>query len=532
MKKYLLLFLLAGSVTLLNAQSGSPKGLNNTRGKSMASQQFRGNESAAVPAKYARLMPDLTRANSILNDSVKYRLKTFTEYTDTSVIRTTNTMDRETMKLTKLEEHYISGSWVPFTRTTEEFDNNGFPAVVLVEAWTGSSWTGISRTTSSYTPAGSLLSSNSDQWIGGAWTTVLKFTCQYDAHENCTYRCLEMIVEGTTIYGYRYKFTYDSQNRQLEAIWETTGAEGWVNHSRIAHTYLSNPYTDIILQQEWVNGAWMDSYRQTYIYDQQNQEISHESEVWSGTAWEKEGRESYTYRNDGKILSHLTEKWNVDKWVSESRESYSYDASGNNTETLSQLWGDGAWFNYFRFCHTYDQKSNELQLLYQMWGSTEWNNLEKKDYVFDGSGNCIKAEQFTYMDNAWQNKSNDITLYYNYGKDSFDAYGYKVEAAYNSVPVSVEENNDNLPAEFSLQQNYPNPFNPSTTISYNLPEVSFVQLSVFDVLGQEVAVLVNSLQAAGQHNAVFNAAGLPGGVYLCRINAGHNTSVKKMLLLK
>lgn len=88
------------------------------------------------------------------------------------------------------------------------------------------------------------------------------------------------------------------------------------------------------------------------------------------------------------------------------------------------------------------------------------------------------------------------------------------------------------PAAFELFQNYPNPFNPTTVIAYQLPLPSEVRLTVFDALGREVATLVSTRQAAGRHQAPFNASGLPSGIYFYRLQAGSFTQTKKMTLVK
>ncbi|HUI30987.1 MAG TPA: T9SS type A sorting domain-containing protein [Candidatus Acidoferrales bacterium] len=85
---------------------------------------------------------------------------------------------------------------------------------------------------------------------------------------------------------------------------------------------------------------------------------------------------------------------------------------------------------------------------------------------------------------------------------------------------------------FSLNQNYPNPFNPSTVISYQLPVNSQVTLKVYDVLGREVATLVNARQTPGEHSVTFDARNLPSGIYFYRISAGGYTATRKMLLVK
>ena len=99
------------------------------------------------------------------------------------------------------------------------------------------------------------------------------------------------------------------------------------------------------------------------------------------------------------------------------------------------------------------------------------------------------------------------------------------------APTDVEQING-LPEDYSLKQNYPNPFNPSTNIEYSIPEESFVELKVFDVLGNEVATLVNEQQQAGVYRADFTADNLPSGMYFARITANEFTQVVKMILLK
>ena len=90
----------------------------------------------------------------------------------------------------------------------------------------------------------------------------------------------------------------------------------------------------------------------------------------------------------------------------------------------------------------------------------------------------------------------------------------------------------NNPNEFQLYQNYPNPFNPTTTISFNLPKQSHVTLEVYNILGQEVAVLINEVKKAGNFKVQFDASSLPSGIYFYQLNAGEFVQSKKMILLK
>ncbi len=110
----------------------------------------------------------------------------------------------------------------------------------------------------------------------------------------------------------------------------------------------------------------------------------------------------------------------------------------------------------------------------------------------------------------------------------------KILQAYlvTGIPSVVVQAEPGVVSVFSLAQNYPNPFNPSTKIQFSLPQQSFVQLKIYNTLGQEVATPVSGKLTAGRHSINFNGRNLASGLYVYRITAGNFTSVKKMMLLK
>ena len=129
-----------------------------------------------------------------------------------------------------------------------------------------------------------------------------------------------------------------------------------------------------------------------------------------------------------------------------------------------------------------------------------------------------------------------------YGKvDAFAAVSEVINA------TSIEKIKNEFPNEFVLSQNYPNPFNPTTTISYQIPdqlwsrkpsvtlsgvEESFVQLKIYDVLGNEIATLVNESQAAGNYSIQFEGSNLSSGIYYYQLKTDQFMETKKMLLIK
>jgi hypothetical protein len=123
--------------------------------------------------------------------------------------------------------------------------------------------------------------------------------------------------------------------------------------------------------------------------------------------------------------------------------------------------------------------------------------------------------------------------------EGWDIYAKIVNWNWNGV--TDIEIFDNVPKEFSLSQNYPNPFNPSTNIQFRISNFEFVNLKVYDVLGNEVAILVNEYKSAGEYEIEFNTQSnssfrlvrnLTSGVYFYHLTAGSFSQTKKMLLIK
>ena len=102
-------------------------------------------------------------------------------------------------------------------------------------------------------------------------------------------------------------------------------------------------------------------------------------------------------------------------------------------------------------------------------------------------------------------------------------------SAYNKEHFADLKGNPDI---FILNQNYPNPFNPSTILSYNLKSDAFVKLTVYNLVGQSVEVLVDEYQTAGDYYYKFDATNLPAGIYLYKLQVGDYSSVKRMTLVK
>ena len=200
-------------------------------------------------------------------------------------------------------------------------------------------------------------------------------------------------------------------------------------------------------------------------------------------------------------------------------------------------------------------------LSYDYEGSVRWwyivgtNPDEYDDFwqplICDSEGTVYVGSTFGYYYYAissngelkWQLPLNDYqvdntgaigedgTLYLGVHKSSLATNQEKTLIAIRDTGATSVIYNLNI-FDYDLKQNYPNPFNPSTTIKYQIPQTGFVTLKVYDILGEEVAVLVNEEMTVGRYEVNFNASSLASGVYLYRINVNDYVDVKKMLLLK
>jgi hypothetical protein len=149
-------------------------------------------------------------------------------------------------------------------------------------------------------------------------------------------------------------------------------------------------------------------------------------------------------------------------------------------------------------------------------GSSEWYEIG----FIQGNGTSQVPANYTFTDSKINNSGN-----YYYRLKQIDNDG-----SYKYSPVV--EINVNSASEFTLEQNYPNPFNPSTKIRFGIPQSSYVRIAVYNLVGEEVAVLLNGNIESGTHEINFNASGLSSGVYFCRIQFEGASRMIKMMLLE
>ncbi|MGO9482602.1 MAG: T9SS type A sorting domain-containing protein [Candidatus Kryptoniota bacterium] len=173
----------------------------------------------------------------------------------------------------------------------------------------------------------------------------------------------------------------------------------------------------------------------------------------------------------------------------------------------------------------------------QSFALARFNSNGAMDTTF-GTGGTVMTNTFSTGDQDLDDEVHSIVIQPDgkivaagYSQATFGATDFAVARYLQSNVTGIIEAKS-FPRSFSLEQNYPNPFNPSTTINYQLPMNSHVTLNVYDILGREVATLVNEKENAGSYSVKFDGSRLASGVYFYRLTAGSFISVKKLVVLK
>jgi hypothetical protein len=171
----------------------------------------------------------------------------------------------------------------------------------------------------------------------------------------------------------------------------------------------------------------------------------------------------------------------------------------------------------------------------------DWLLLDNQVATLTGTGKINNQGNYGYMLVAndqpdklriviWDKNNSDKIIY-----DNLTPQNIQGAIVMHNRIILTKDSNEELslaPVEFSLDQNYPNPFNPSTTINYSISEAGNVEMKVYDILGNQVATLVNEAKAPGNYSAVFDASSLASGIYIYKLSANNFLQTKKMILIK
>jgi hypothetical protein len=449
------------------------------------------------------------------------------------------------------------------TRHLYSFNTNAKRTVDLRQKLMGQLWVDTLRQTNTYDASNNMLSDLWQYWSNGQWLNYYGYTFTYDASGNQLSYLYEQWSSGELVKGYRERCTYDANGNMLSRLGEQWSNGQWVNDYHFTYAYDANGSELSELSEKWSNGQWVYSYHATRTYDTRGNMLSVLGEEWSNGQWVNSWHNTFTYDANGNMLSDLYEEWSNGQWVNYLRRTCTYDTNGRNLTEVNELWSNGQWETVQRWTSTYDAMGNQLNWLHEDWSYSE-SYARRHTYTYDQDGKVLTLMWEEWLNGQltkvmWSTRAYDarqnLTSWWGYmwrdftwapahdfwfGCSAIDSAGntykfnecHNVSLTYGVILTGVSFGKSELPGCFSLLQNYPNPFNPATTIEFRIQSSQFVTLKVYDLLGREVAVLVDEQKAPGNYEITFDASRLASGVYMYRLTAGQYVESRKMVLIR
>jgi hypothetical protein len=348
----------------------------------------------------------------------------------------------------------------------------------------------------------------------GDWVNVDRFVLVYpDGGFLYSEVIWQLWVDGDWENYDRDLISYNEQSRESTIITEDWEDGDWVPSYRLDFFYTASGRYDQLIEYAWFNGDWELQDRIRWEYDSNDNTTALYYEYYDGEEFHADARTVYTYDDNNNMLTSSTEVWDEEEeeWFTFFHSIYAYNDLGQRTYSISGNSLTGELVFTTRTDFSYNAQGLVEREIRSVAEGEDWVPNRRISYAYDSSGNRVVVLSENAVGESWVN-------HYRY------LYG-------NAVPTSVTDD-VRLPVRYELLQNYPNPFNPSTNIRFSVAERERVQLTVYNTLGQLVATLLNDELNPGVHDVVFNATGLPSGVYYYRLQAGTFSETKKFMLLR
>lgn len=398
---------------------------------------------------------------------------------------------------------------------------------VIYQEWVDNDWVDMEKEIMTYNYTEGFIENINQDFIAGNWVNTGKFKIEFEINSaDSTFRFTRVFsyvwnpvtnewdAQGRSVYNYDtnifltsieqfynlggqellfslVEYTNNSVGRPLEELVKRLdfGTMQMINDEKTLFVYDSGNqhYLQSETEYEFDNGAFVERYRTTYTRNSLLNPLTEIYEYFENGNFSISGKReiSYLANNDDESII-LDYGYDGSNYMNSSRQTYTYTTFGEKDVYTYEVFTNGNYNHWLKTTYTYDDQNREIVALTQEFVT---GNIESADF---------------------QNLYRDLT-------------------SYDATSVKDEELIIN---GFTLNNNYPNPFNPSTVISYQITELSNVKLTVYDILGNEIDVLVNKEQNAGEYQVEFKGAKLSSGVYFYQIQVGNYFETKKMILNK
>ena len=358
-------------------------------------------------------------------------------------------------------------------------------------------------------------------WRDSAWHNKLQWLKSYDSNGYLTesevyiFRNDEWLILGNVSYTNNDN---GSPNTKIKQVYR-----GGYFRNRSLNEYNYNDSGDLTqnTRYKWHDNSWNNRSQKELQYED-GLCVNSTYYRWEDTTWTNRYLNEISYNDNGERDVKVGYKWTDSGWTERHKTEYSFDDNSNLSQKIFSKWTDSGWITKARITISRDDSFNPVDILLEKVDSTDaWNNVSLRENTFFDGGMIMESVSSRWHDDGWHlRKRNEYTYINGPGRSSLNII----------EPIS-------LPEQVTLDQNYPNPFNPITTISYEIPKVEFVMVSVFNLRGNKITTLVNELQNPGVKSYNWNGTNdygnnVAASVYIYTIQAGNYRQSKKMILLK
>jgi hypothetical protein len=317
-------------------------------------------------------------------------------------------------------------------------------------------------------------------------------------------------------------------NDEIYSMHSTDAGVTWSADTRLTNNSALSEYPSIAVTGSQVHVVWWDTR-------DGNSEIYYKRSTDGGATWKPDTRLTNNSANSGSCSVGATGDVVHVVWDD--------DRDGNQEVYYKRSTDGGAnWTDDIRL--TNDQASQSTPNIVVSGSNVHvvWNDYRNGNFEIyykvstDGGVTWSEDTQLTnFPGTSWSPSialsGTGLHVVWMDDRDGNSEVYYKRNPTGNPT-TGIAERGEGTAAHFALLQNYPNPFNPATTISYSLPRTGAVSLKVYNVMGQEIAVLADGVHGAGDHTVTWNAEHVASGVYFCRLSAGGFVETKRLVLLR
>lgn len=458
--------------------------------------------------------------------------RSFYQYTTSGSISRTETEVRQ------------SGTWVKSSLAENTYDASGNRTETVNYVWSGSDWEKGTRVQNIYV-RGQLSEEVYESWTGTAWMVTSRVDHSYDGSDRLSVSVT--YVGPTSTPARRTTFTYEGVSNRV-----------------------SEEVDDI-----WTGSAWEKKWRTDYTYDPDGLLETETDYEWDLTIsdWAPLNRYLSTYNAEGLLETEITQDWDsaTSKWVNAERTSNSY-VGGRLDEMIESSWTGTDWEETNRTVVTYDGTVLS-EILHQNRESNQWVNESRQLFGYG----VIPVELATFeaarsgasVQLVWTTASETNNAGFRVERriaetEAFVSLGFVNGRGTTSEPQRYQFRDADLknvygPVDYRLKQvdldgtteysptirvdlGHPerlafknlgaNPVSLATQLEYNLPREERVTLRVYNVLGQEVAALVNERQGPGTHSVEFDPAPFSTGLYFLQLRAGDATTIEGISVVR